>query len=197
MAWLWNSMVLEISDTCLFLKSTREIWETVEQTYSKAKDVVQIYDVKVKTMAIKQGNKSITKYANQLKAIWMEFDHYRVIKTKCLEDSTILKEYIEQDRVYDFWVGLNPEYDQGKSGFPNIEKKTLGGLVYLLQQVAPHKGEVLEIIWKTHQAENGGRKEALQKGEGQAHIVNGQGEESVQLNHEEIERIHPLPITRY
>lgn len=37
---------------------------------------------------------------------------YRVIKAKCSEDSAILKEYIEQDRVYDFLDGLNPEFDQ-------------------------------------------------------------------------------------
>src|ERR1051325_8110591 len=29
MVWLWNSMVPEISDTCMFLKSTKEIWEAV------------------------------------------------------------------------------------------------------------------------------------------------------------------------
>ena len=128
MAWLWNSLVPEINDTCMFLKSTKEIWEAVEQTYSKAKDVAQIYDVKVKTVAAKQGNKSVTKYANQLESLWMELDHYRVIKAKCSEDSTILKEYIEQDRVYDFLVGLNPEYDQvriqilGKEKVPGLNK---------------------------------------------------------------------------
>jgi len=35
-----------------------------------------------------------------------------LIKAKCAKDSAILKEYIEQDRVYDFLVSLNPEYDQ-------------------------------------------------------------------------------------
>jgi len=53
MAWVWNSMILEISDTCMFLNSTKEIWEAVEQTYSKAKDAAQIYEVKVKTMGAK------------------------------------------------------------------------------------------------------------------------------------------------
>jgi len=106
-----DSMVPKISDTCMFPKSVKEIWEAVEQPYSKAKDVAQIYDVKVKIVAAKQENRSVTEYANQLKSLWMELDHYRVIKAKCAEDSTILKEYIEQDRVYDFLVGLNPEYD--------------------------------------------------------------------------------------
>ncbi|KAL6311482.1 hypothetical protein AAG906_025583 [Vitis piasezkii] len=35
MLWLWNSMVLEISGTCVFLTSTKEIWDVVNETYSK------------------------------------------------------------------------------------------------------------------------------------------------------------------
>jgi hypothetical protein len=35
-----------------------------------------------------------------------------VIKTKCLEDAAVLKDFIEQDRVYDFLVGLNSEFNQ-------------------------------------------------------------------------------------
>ncbi|KAJ1395107.1 DNA recombination and repair protein Rad51-like, C-terminal [Sesbania bispinosa] len=50
MAWLWNSMILEISDTCMFLKSAKEIWEAVEQTYSKAKDAAQIYEVRIQIL---------------------------------------------------------------------------------------------------------------------------------------------------
>ncbi|XP_068479886.1 uncharacterized protein [Phaseolus vulgaris] len=244
MAWLWNSMVPEISDTCMFLKSAKEIWEAVEQTYSKAKDAAQIYDVKVKTVAAKQGNKSVTEYANQLKSLWMELDHYRVIKAKCSEDSAILKEYIEQDRVYDFLVGLNPEYDQvriqilgkekvpglnevvaiirseesrrglmletpttessamkaegetamltnqKKSGFSNIEKKQEE--VWCTYCNKPR--HTREKCWKLHgkpPSREWGQKGGPPKREGQrqAHIVNGQGEESVQLNHEEIERV--------
>nr|CAN75638.1 hypothetical protein VITISV_043620 [Vitis vinifera] len=67
---------------------------------------------KVKTVVAKQRDKTVTEYANQLKSLWQELDHYRVIKTKCPEDATILKDFIEQDRVYDFLVGLNLEFDQ-------------------------------------------------------------------------------------
>ncbi|RVW52216.1 hypothetical protein CK203_077293 [Vitis vinifera] len=108
MAWLWNSMTLEISNTCMFLATTKDIWDAIQQTYSKARDVAQVYEAKVKTIAAKQGSKTVTEYVNQLKALWQELDHYRVIKTKCPEDATVLKDFIEQDRVYYFLVGLNP-----------------------------------------------------------------------------------------
>ena len=112
MAWLWNSMTLEISNTCMFLAKTKDIWDAIQQTHSKARDATQVYEVKVKTITTKQGSKTFTKYANQLKALWQELDHYRVIKTKCPEDAIVLKDFIEQDRVYDFLVGLNLEFDQ-------------------------------------------------------------------------------------
>ena len=35
-----------------------------------------------------------------------------MIKTKCLEDAVVLKDFIKQDRVYDFLVGFNPEFDK-------------------------------------------------------------------------------------
>ena len=112
MTWLWNSITPKISDTCMFLATARDIWDTIQQTYSKARDAVQVYEVKVKMISVKQGSKTVTEYANQLKSLWQELDHYRVIKTKCPEDAAVLKDFIEQDRVYDFLVGLNPEFNQ-------------------------------------------------------------------------------------
>ena len=35
-----------------------------------------------------------------------------MIKTKCPKDVAALKDFIEQDRVYDFLVRLNPKFDQ-------------------------------------------------------------------------------------
>ena len=95
MVWLWNSMTPKICDTCMFLATTKDIWDPIQQTYSKARDVTQVYEVKVKTIAAKQESKTVTEYANQLKALWQELDHYRVIKTKCLEDVVVLKDFIK------------------------------------------------------------------------------------------------------
>ena len=97
-------------------------------------------------MAAKQGNKSVTEYANQLKSLWMELDHYRVIKAKCSEDSAILKKYIEQDRVYDFLVGLNPEYDQVRIQILGKEKVPgLNEVVAIIRSEESRRGLMLEI----------------------------------------------------
>lgn len=111
MARLLNLMIPEISDTCMIMTTAKDIQDVVEQTYSRAKDAVQVYKVQVETVTSKQGNKIVIEHANQLKSLWLELDHYRVIKTKYPDDAEALKHFIEQDRVYDFLFGLNLEFD--------------------------------------------------------------------------------------
>ena len=105
-------MNLAISDTHMFLTIAKEIWDSICRTYSKACDAAQVYEIKVKTSATKQGSRTVTECANSLKNLWQELDHYRVSEMKCLKDTAILKNFIEKDRVYDFLAGLNPEFDQ-------------------------------------------------------------------------------------
>jgi len=53
-----------------------------------------------------------------------------------------------------------------------------------------HKREVLKLHGKPPSREWGQKGGPIKmEGQGQAHIVKGQGEESIQLNHEEIERV--------
>ncbi|XP_040972687.1 uncharacterized protein [Gossypium hirsutum] len=111
MSWLWNSMMPEISDTCMFLSTSKEIWEAVKQTYSKVRDAAQIYEIKTKISSTKQGSRSITEYSNLLQSLWQEMDHYQCIQMKCSEDAALLKRFVEKDRIYDFLVGLNVEFD--------------------------------------------------------------------------------------
>ena len=33
MAWLWNSMTSEISNTCMFLATAKDIWDAIQKTY--------------------------------------------------------------------------------------------------------------------------------------------------------------------
>jgi len=70
MSWLLNFMVPEISDTVVFLTTTNDIWEAINLTYSKIKDVAQIYEIWARVTATKQGSKTITEYANMLQTLW-------------------------------------------------------------------------------------------------------------------------------
>lgn len=53
----------------MFFTTAKEIWEVVEKTYSKVGDAAQIYEIKTKISATKQGDRSVTEYANLLKIL--------------------------------------------------------------------------------------------------------------------------------
>ena len=66
-------MALEISDTCLAFSIAKEIWEALKHTYSKAR----VYEIRIRATSSKQGRKIVMEYANELKSLQQELDHYR------------------------------------------------------------------------------------------------------------------------
>ena len=76
----------------------------------------------------------MTEYPNSLKNLFQELDHYRVIEMKCAEDAEALKNFLKNNRDYDFLVGLNQEFDQ-------IRVQILG------KEEMPSLEEVISIIW--------------------------------------------------
>ena len=75
-------MLPEISGTCMFLTTAKEIWETIRQTYSKVRDAAQIYEIKQKISTTKQGTRSVIEYYNLLKSLWQEMDYYQKSSNK-------------------------------------------------------------------------------------------------------------------
>ena len=164
-------MTPEVSDTYMFLPTAKEVWDAVRQTYSKAQDAAQVYEIKVRVSAMKQGTKSVTEYANSLQSLWQELYHYQCIKTKCSEDAAILKSFIEKDRVYDFLAGLNVEFDQvrvqilGKDEIP-----TLNETISLIRAEESRRGVMLEGQVEEKSAMMTRDRNIMKQGNGQAEL---------------------------
>ena len=100
MSWLWNSVHSEISGTCMFLTTMKEIWEFVKQSYFNIQDAVEINEIKTKISSIEQGTLFIIEYYNILKTLWLELDYYQNFKMKCSEDATMLLKFDERERIF-------------------------------------------------------------------------------------------------
>lgn len=68
-----------------------------------------------------------------LKTLCQELDNYRCIETTCPNDEPILKNYIENDRVYDFLVILNIEFDQVRVQIFIKEFLTLNETIFVIR----------------------------------------------------------------
>ncbi|RVW43800.1 Retrovirus-related Pol polyprotein from transposon TNT 1-94 [Vitis vinifera] len=69
--------------------------------------------IKTRISATRQGDRSITEYANILKSLWQELDHYQCLKMMCSEDAALLKRFVEKERIFEFLAGLNDQ-DSGR-----------------------------------------------------------------------------------
>lgn len=96
----------------MFLPTAKEICDSIRETFSKVKDATQIYDLIVKAWLAKKEIKSVTKFAKFLKNWWGELDQYHSLNMKCSKDATTSKRMIENDRAYQFVVGLSKKYNQ-------------------------------------------------------------------------------------
>ncbi|XP_061350484.1 uncharacterized protein LOC133295656 [Gastrolobium bilobum] len=126
MTWLWNSMTPEVGRHCMFLSSAQEIWDTVRSTYSLKQDMAARYELRNKIFSMKQDSSLVTAYYGTLKELRIELDQFQSLKMQCTADATTLAKEVENERIFDFLAGLNPEYDPirvqilGKETFPSL-----------------------------------------------------------------------------
>ena len=85
-----------------------KVWDAVKETCSKETDAAQIYEIKTKISATKQGNRLVTEYSNLLKGLCQEMDLTNAFKC---DDAGILKRFVGKGQIYDFLTGLNVEFD--------------------------------------------------------------------------------------
>lgn len=104
-------MVPEISDACIFMKGAKEVWNICKVNYSKVGDGAQIYKIKMKIATTKQEKRSISEYAQTLRNLWLELDHYERFEAKCTSYATLLKNHKEKDIIYKFLTDLNNKFD--------------------------------------------------------------------------------------
>lgn len=68
-----------------------------------------------------------------LKKLCQELYNYQCIETTCPKDVPILKNYIENDRVYDFLVSLNIDFDQVRVQIFIKELLTLNETIFIIR----------------------------------------------------------------
>ena len=105
----------------------------------------------MRAISAKQGNRTVTVYANELKGLCKELNHYRQIEIKCTDDAVTLKKITECDRTYGFLAGINQEFDQVRVQI--LCKETLPALDTVISIVLAEESRRTVIL--TSQVSNG------------------------------------------
>lgn len=113
-AWLLNSMDASIAKLHMFMKTAKEVWDSVWETYSDLENSSQIFELKTKLWQSKQGSRDVTSYYNEMVSLWQELDQCHDDVWENVNDCTRQKKREENDRVYMFLAGVNRDLDEVK-----------------------------------------------------------------------------------
>jgi hypothetical protein len=111
LAWMLNSMTPAIASTVDTIISATEMWKALEEMYSGVGNVMLMVETEDRLRSIKQGERYVTDYIQELKCLWADVDHYDPIELPHSECVVWVKKWIEKRRVLQFLRGLNPEFE--------------------------------------------------------------------------------------
>lgn len=127
-AWLLNSMDESIAKPHMFMKTAKEVWDSVRETYSDLENSSQFFELKTKLWQSKQGSRDVTSYYNEMVSLWQELDQCHDDVWENAKDCTRQKKREENDRVYMFLAGVNRDLDEvkgrvlGRQPLPSIRE---------------------------------------------------------------------------
>lgn len=107
----------------LFLRTAKEIWDTVQEMYSQRNSLARNYQLHREIATMQQGKMSMEEYYAALKKKWAKLDHYQPLATT-VEG---IRKQNEQRRIFEYLAGLRSEYELqrvqvlGKDTWPSLE----------------------------------------------------------------------------
>ena len=105
--WLLDSISPSVKGAFLALDSAKTVWEAVLDSHSKKHNIATLYELVHWASNLRQGDRLVLDYSNELTTLWAEIDHYMPP-----DPTSVDCKYTLQLRVFKFLMGLNPEYEQ-------------------------------------------------------------------------------------
>ena len=113
--WLLKTMEPHLLSLFIDLPTTKDIWDSVTQTFYDGADDSQYYELRCKATRTKQNGRPVHLYYVELNSVWQEMDRRRPIKMVCTKDLRVRQEEIQKDQIYDFLAGLDEIFDSIRS----------------------------------------------------------------------------------
>ena len=94
-----------------FMKKPKAIWEFLEKISPKKSTLYKLIELGDKALNLRQGNRTVTEYVEELRQVWTELDYILPI------EGTNQWKHTHTMRMVKFLLGLNPEYDSSEPDF--------------------------------------------------------------------------------
>jgi hypothetical protein len=92
-----SSMIPTIASTVDTIISAAEMWKALEEMYSGAGHVMLMVETEDRLHNIKQGERSMAEYVQELQCLWADDDHYDPIELPHSECVAWAKKWVKKD----------------------------------------------------------------------------------------------------
>ncbi|XP_056163091.1 uncharacterized protein LOC130136782 [Syzygium oleosum] len=109
LSWILNSIHQDRVPTVLYMESVAEVWTDLRERFSPSNGP-RIFHLEQKICTLEQGEDDITRYYNNLQHYWDELNNLEPLPNCSCEARTLFVTQLENRRLYQFLMGLNPKY---------------------------------------------------------------------------------------
>jgi len=110
-SWLLNAMVPTMRRSFMFIPSAKDIWNAVKEAYGKRPTASLVFDLRSRLWTVRQGNRPLSAYYLEKTTLWQELDQLKHRVWRDAEDAATHRRDLEEERLFEFLVGLNPVYE--------------------------------------------------------------------------------------
>ncbi|KAF8405018.1 hypothetical protein HHK36_009914 [Tetracentron sinense] len=114
LSWLLNSISSDIAHSVIYAETAQAVWNDLEERFSQS-NAPRIYQIKRSISTLLQEQSSLAAYFTKLKGYWDELASYTTAPTCTCGALKTLSEYQQQERLYQFLMGLNDSYSAIRS----------------------------------------------------------------------------------
>ena len=109
LSWILNSIHQDLVPTVLYTESVAEVWTDLRERFSPSNGP-RIFHLEQKICTLEQGEDGITRYYNNLRRYWDELNNLEPLPNCSCEARILFVTQLENRRLYQFLMGLNPKY---------------------------------------------------------------------------------------
>lgn len=114
LTWISTSLSPDIAQSAIYVENAAQLWTNLQNWFSKG-DHFRLFDLLQQINSMKQAEKSVTSYFNELENLWEDLEALRILlKCTCDAHDALKKQRYVEYVIY-FLKGLNDSFNHVKS----------------------------------------------------------------------------------
>ncbi|KAK3040007.1 hypothetical protein RJ639_027197 [Escallonia herrerae] len=173
-SWIVNSLSRELQTGAAHADTASEIWCDFDERFTQG-IALRVYDLKRSIALLQQEKSAISTYYGKLKGVWNELHNLRPIHVCTCGAGKKMQEMREEEKVFDFLMGLDDTYKTVRSQILSIDPLPGLGRAYVVaaqeekqQVVAAARVPTIEattLLAKAPHMRHGGDQKIDRRGE--------------------------------